>query len=132
MANYKDIEQEQLIGYWIKRFGINRKDLTEHPQIDDVMLILQVRNFVKDNPGHISNREQAQLGAIWGYVYKKHYPLKRKYLNTLENVITQLNTRIAKTQQARQKIKALRNPYKKEDHMMTTTGSSATYNSLWK
>jgi len=130
MANYKDIEQEQLIGYWAKKkYGVNAKILFDHKNWRDVSLLLHYRNEFE---GDWNQKEHNTWSSYWSMVVFHEYPLKGKHLRKLENIATGILERRQKKQQQRQKIKALRNPYKKEDHMMTTTGSSATYNSPWK
>jgi hypothetical protein len=82
-ANAK--EQEQLLGYWIKRFGINRNDLTSHPQIDDLMLLIRFRAEFWDMNRTLKNK----FDRSWDWVYNHKMPLKKNHLNNL--------TRIGKT-----------------------------------
>ena len=131
MADYKDIEQEQLVGYWIKRFGINRQDLVQHPSIDDVILLCKIRQFVADNKGYITNSQQAQLGAIWGYVYKKKYPLKGKYIRILETIIEKIHTcKQAQHNTIKQARQTLRQ--KQRDYDMTAKESLADTSVPWE
>ena len=74
------LEQEQLVGYWIKRFGISRKDLTCHPQIDDVIFLLKFRDEFQD----MNNFRKKQFQKIWSWVYSGKYALKAKHLRQLE------------------------------------------------
>lgn len=118
MANFKDIEQEQLVGYWIKRFEIKRQDLIQHPSIDDVILLCHVRQFVSENKGYINSSEQAQLGAIWGYVYKKKYPLKGRYIRTLESIVNKIqNCKQAQQEKIKQARQTLRQTQRDYDMM---------------
>lgn len=72
-------EQEQLVGYWVKRFGINRKDLTEHPQINDVMLLI---DFARQFPD-MNNHQQKRFDQAWNWVYHNTLPLKAKHFKSL-------------------------------------------------
>jgi hypothetical protein len=77
-ANAK--EQEQLLGYWIKRFGINRNDLTSHPQIDDLILLIRWRaEFYRDGKA----KHKRFFDNVWKWVYNNKLPLKAKQLSTL-------------------------------------------------
>jgi len=100
------LEQEQLVGYWTKKFSrISRKDLSEHPQIDDIIFLLKIR----DNLGkHFNNKESGMWGFCWSYTYHKKMRLKGKHLKKLETLVTGINTRLEKQNIARQKIQALR------------------------
>ena len=74
------LEQEQLVGYWIKRFGISRKDLTNHPQIDDLMLLIKYRaEFYHDSKA----KQKRFFDNTWSWVYNNKLPLKAKQLRTL-------------------------------------------------
>ena len=118
MANNREIidtqrhlqlEQEQLVGYWLKRFAISRKDLESHPAIDDVIFLLKFKNEFQD----MNNFRQKQFNRIWNYCYNGKFLLKAKHLKQLqasaEHTIRKRNT--VKAQQDR--IKAQRqNPQK--------------------
>lgn len=75
-------EQEQLVGYWIKRMGISKKDLDSHPQIDDVMLLIKFRTEFWDMNTHFKKTFE----RTWNWVYKNKMPLKRKHLNNLNRI----------------------------------------------
>jgi hypothetical protein len=78
------LEQEQLVGYWIKRFGLTRRDLESHPQIDDLMFLIKFRaEFWDMNRGLKSKYFKA-----WDWVYNKHLPLKKNHLNNLHRIGT--------------------------------------------
>ena len=36
-----EIEASQFIGYWAKTKGIKQADLTQHPQIDDIIILIK-------------------------------------------------------------------------------------------
>jgi len=74
-----ELEQEQLVGYWIKQFGISRKTLVDHPQIDDLILLIKFRSEFNN----LSRYRQKKIKQIWNYVYKGNFPLKAKHLDTL-------------------------------------------------
>jgi hypothetical protein len=99
------LEQEQLVGYWLKRKGITRKALETHPHIDDVILLMKYRDAMWDK---LNNSERAVWGAYWGYTYNKRKALKKKSLNKLEQITITAYDRQQTRQQAINKIKALR------------------------
>jgi hypothetical protein len=77
-ANAK--EQEQLLGYWIKRYGITKRDLDSHPQIDDLMLLIRWKaEFYCDGKA----KHKRFFDNTWNWVYHNRLPLKKKQLNTL-------------------------------------------------
>tara|TARA_R110000803_G_scaffold118966_1_gene187271 strand:- start:615 stop:1052 length:438 start_codon:yes stop_codon:yes gene_type:complete len=129
-----EIEASQFIGYWAKTKGIKQADLTQHPQIDDIIILIKYRDSVFTK---LNKSEQAVWGAIWGIVYNKRKPFKKKHLAKLEQIYITAMQRHLKdlvTQaEQNQLIKALRqNPNEKEDHDMTVKGSSDAYNIPWK
>lgn len=79
----RETEQEQLIGYWMKtrKLGVSRKDLVNHPQVNDVMLLIKYRDeFVDMNHYH-----KNKFDSAWRWCYSNKYALKRKHLNWLEH-----------------------------------------------
>lgn len=102
--------QEQLIGYWVKSRGLKHKDLTNHPQIDDCILLIRARDsyWLK-----FTVSERAHWAAVWEWCYHKRKALKAKHLNKLEHNIMAAETRHTQRQQqaqiTRQKIQARRN-----------------------
>lgn len=97
-------EQEQLVGYWVKRFGINRKDLTEHPQIDDIMLLIQ---FSREFPD-MNNYQQERFDRVWRWVYHHTLPLKAKHYQSLYRTGTTIRRWRKKRSKAGEIIKARR------------------------
>ena len=127
---FKELEQEQFIGYWCKTKGITKKDLESHPHIDDVILLMKYR---AECWHRLNKSEQAVWGAIWGIIYKKRKPLTNKGLKKLELIYTNSKQRHLQQLIKIHTIKALRqNPYEKEDHDMTAKGSSNANNIPWE
>lgn len=109
----RNILQEQLVGYWIKTFGISKRDLDTHPHGDDLVAVLQIRQYLKPNNKFLTKKQAAQLGVIWQRVYTKKGKLYPKHYNILESIV--LETDLKATQQqlkiteARLKIAEARN-----------------------
>lgn len=102
----QSLEAEQLVGYWAKKFScITRRDLTNHPQIDDVIMLLKIRDELGT---HFNNKESGMWGFCWSYTYHQKCHLKKKHLKKLETLVTGINTRLEKQNTARQKIQAMR------------------------
>jgi len=99
------LEQEQLVGYWLKRKGITRKALETHPHIDDVILLMKYRDGMWN---YLNNSERAVWAAYWGYTYNKRKALKKKSLSKLEQITNTVIARQETRQSAINKIKALR------------------------
>ena len=115
-----DLEQEQLIGYWSKKtHGISRKDIQEHPCIDDLILLVKFKAEFWDLPSFW----RAPFEHIYKSVYTSKIPLKGKQLRQLSRIatgmITWRNSRQEKQLKARKQIQALWNPNKKTGYDMT-------------
>ena len=105
MAQLSQSELRHYTNLWCREKGIHSYDLENHPQIDDIMLLLAI----KDEFGtEFSKSEQAIWGQKWGWCYNRQLPLKNKYRLALETLcITVLERRKAK-QKALDKIQKLR------------------------
>lgn len=94
---------------WCKSKGISSKDLTEHPQADDIILLV---NFRQELWQHMTKSQQASWGAFWSYSYTWKKPLRKKHLTKLENIsISAINTKKfkdIKAQEQRQRIRQLK------------------------
>lgn len=106
------LEAEQLLGYWIKKYGITRRVLNNHPCILDLALLLRIRAYLKQNQKFVSKKQNEIVGNIWQVSYNKKLRLFKKHYNTLENIVLQVETKALlsaqKTSIARQKIKQAR------------------------
>jgi len=92
------LEQEQLVGYWIKTFGISKKTLDTHPHGDDLVAVLKVRQYLKPKNKYLTKKQSAQLGVIWQRVYTNKGNLYPKHYRILENIVLDIEMR--KAQQA--------------------------------
>lgn len=117
MAN-SPLTKSELTHYtnlWCRQKGIHSSDLDNHPQVDDVVLMLKWRDamWIKLNAS-----EKAVWGAYWSIVYHKQRPIHKKALRKLEQITITASDRHLKASiklaQQKQRIKALRqNPYSK-------------------
>lgn len=107
-TNYHDrqaAKQEWNVGKWLRTKGINLDDLEGHQQISDVITLINVR----DELWHRMNlNEQATWGAYWNIVYKKGFPLTKKFWKKFENIVKAIDTRDHLKEKQRQYIKAKR------------------------
>ena len=129
MQNYTNSEIKFFTNYWCKTKGIHSRDLENHPQADDVVLMLKWR----DDLWQLLNKsEQAIWGAYWNVVYHKRRKLTFKALTKLEKItINAIGRQQAVTTQ-RQRIKSLRqNPYAKPADDMTAKTVGSTHNASW-
>lgn len=106
---FQSVEQEQLVGYWISRYGISKKDLDTHPQIDDLMLLIRWKaEFYKTGTA----KHKKFFDNTWNWVYNNKLPLKAKQLRTLayytEGNIRHRQNLLNTQAEKRQKIQALR------------------------
>lgn len=109
MREFSTSEIEHLTNYWCRTLGIHAEDLTRHPQIDDVILLIQ---FMKEFLQELKGNNRIALYIIWDWVYKQRKPISKKYLKRLNRIgANVLRDRHFKQQQQiakRQKIKAFR------------------------
>lgn len=102
-------EIEHYTNYWCRSKGIYYQDLTHHPQIDDVVLLI---SFIEEYQRDFKAKQRVEVFLIWDSCYNKRKPLGKKYLKALEKIGNNLNyirnLKEKHKQQARQKIKALR------------------------
>lgn len=85
--------------YWCRTLGIHSRDLgcghrrtdkgividnqASHPQIDDVILII---NFIKEFETRFNNDDRIATWVIWDWCYNKRLPLKNRHLKRLLNI----------------------------------------------
>lgn len=82
--------QEWNVGKWLRSKGINLDDLEGHQQISDVIMLINIRD---DLWNRMSPNEQATWGAYWNIVYKKGFPLTKKFWKKFENIAKVIDTR---------------------------------------
>ena len=78
--NWQDQEQQQLIGYWLKSRGLTLNDLEKHKQLDDLILLLKIKQQTQDI---FNQSEHAHWGALWNIVHKSKKQLRKKHLDKL-------------------------------------------------
>ena len=107
MANLP-LSQSEITHYtnlWCRSKGISAKDLEKHPQADDLVLLINIREAT----WHMLNsQEQGVWAAYWGWVYTKKFSLKNKHIKKLEAITYQALARYNNLEQARKKIKVRR------------------------
>jgi hypothetical protein len=83
-------KQEWNVGKWLRSKGINLDDLDGHQQISDVITLINIR----DDLWHRMNpNEQATWGAYWNIVYKKGFPLTKKFWKKMETIVQRIDNR---------------------------------------
>jgi hypothetical protein len=102
----KESQQDWNIGRWLKSHGVSIKDLDQHEQIADVVLLINIRQEFWHGMNY---SEQAVWGAYWNIVYNKSRPLKSKSLKKFEHIIQQANQRLLKINILRQTGSAKQN-----------------------
>ena len=120
--NLKDLEQQQFVGYWLKSKGLSLNTLEKHKQIDDVILLINVKGACLKL---YNNSENGFWAALWDRCYYKKKPLRQKDLNKLESNTAQALQR----QQIKQsKIKFLReNANMSADDMTTKAAEPSAF-----
>ena len=90
---------------WCRSVGIKSRDLTKHPQIDDVIILVK---FHQEFWFDLDKTQRGVWAALWSWVYHKQFSLKAKHLNKLANITASVIGRRSKAEKTRQHIKALR------------------------
>ena len=94
---------------WCRQQGFKSRDLDQHPQMDDVVLLVQIiQEYIKET----SKAQRIQLLLLWQRVYERAQPLKPKHYQSLERLVLRLEQWRYHRQQRqhllRQRIKALK------------------------
>ena len=116
--------QDWDVSKWLRTKGINLDDLGDHQQISDVITLIHIR----DNFWHrMNSHEQAVWGGYWSIVYKKSFPLNKKFWNKFDNIVKAIDQRETIMAQQRHRVQQLRkqtqNPYNNTDHDNEAKGS---------
>jgi len=103
----KDIEQNQLIGYWLKSVGLTLKTLERHPCIDDLIALQTVKRAVK-----FSQRETLAWQILWNKAFESKRCLNdadwNKLYNNTKKALERQHSQAIKQNTARHKIRQLR------------------------
>lgn len=129
----KQTEQDQMIDRWCLRKGIRRRDLERHPRLDDVILLLRIRQEYATEL-RSNRRLLGTLDAYWGMVYKEQKTLQSKSYIKLEILVEQLE-KIRQREQLKIKIiKAMRGTSQTQNkgHDMTAKGPNLPESKLAK
>ena len=109
MRQFTHSETTHLTRYWCRTLGIRDEDLTRHPQIDDVIILIK---FINEFEQDFKARHRLQIYMMWDSCYKNRRPLGNHDLEQLLGIGKRMQyvrqQKAATKQQARNKIKALR------------------------
>lgn len=98
-------QQQRLLMKWCQSQGITPTDLTDHPQIDTVVLLIQyIQEFQED----FNQQARQNFDAVWHWVYTQRLPIKRRHRQRLINQAQGIILRRQRIQAARTRIKAQR------------------------
>jgi hypothetical protein len=99
---------EGVTNYWCRTLGIHNTDLHTHPQMDDVVLLI---NFLKEFSRQFNNDDRIATYVIWDWCYNKKLPLKKRHFKRLLNIGERIRRKNffkqQQQKQARQKIRTL-------------------------
>jgi len=83
-------KQSWAIGPWLLKKGMRVKDLDTHPQIDDLITLITIREQLWYAMTH---REQCSWGKYWDMTYQYKYPLTQKFWNKFAKVAHDIDNR---------------------------------------
>lgn len=90
--------------YWCRKMGFKAKDLTTHPQWDDVSLLVNWTNEFWDCPKFWKK----DIEKMWQWCYHNKLPLNKKHIKALTKITQGIIAWRNKRQQQITKIKAQR------------------------
>jgi hypothetical protein len=93
--------------YWCRTLGIHNRDLDQHPQIDDVIILIK---FIQEYEREFTPKQRVLAWVMWDWCYVKRRPLTKKYLKALEKTIYMIrhirNLKASANKRSRQQLKA--------------------------
>jgi hypothetical protein len=120
------LTQDQLKTYytnlWVRTKGLKIRDITNHPQIDDAILLVKIRD---EYWSFFNSNNKGLWAALWNKVYHLQFNLKAKHLKQLEQLVITATSRQQTLEKQRQLIKASRNKIEKGVVHMTTNPTPA-------
>lgn len=123
---FQSRKQDWDIGRWLRGHGITLQDLDNHPRIDDVILLINIRQSLWTV---MTKEEQASWGGYWNSVCYNKNKLKLKALKLFENIAQEIIVRQQRIHQIRLKhqvttqIKQIGTRHPNMDHDITAKGS---------
>jgi hypothetical protein len=128
---FQNNKADWAVGYWFRvcpwaqGLGLKASDFESHPQADNIVTLLLIRQSLWDA---MTTREQACWGGYWGIVYRKHFPLNKKFWNKFTRITQAIDNRQHNQQQVRQRIQQLKN----KDHNSEAKGSDLSQGTYTK
>lgn len=102
-----ELRQDAEITRWLKRCGLTMRDLLNHPYLEDVNFLLEIRREfqqeIESNKSYLGT-----FAAYWDIVVYKHKPLKPKAFEKFERVVQGCILLRKQQDQKRELIKSLR------------------------
>lgn len=96
---------EHYTNLWCRQKGIHAKDLENHPQADDVVLLIKFREQFWP---YMDAKEQGAWASYWSWTYTRKFSLKQKYLEKLAIIGNSATFKKQKQQERIATIKAMR------------------------
>jgi hypothetical protein len=105
LPDHKTNEQvlDHYTNLWCKQKGISMRVIEQHPQADDVVMLVNWRDAMWDK---LDKKQQGSFAGIWSYVYSYKKPIRQKHLTKLESITLAAMASHIKQQQAQARIKA--------------------------
>lgn len=116
MATLTREEYNYYLNWWCKQQGLKYRDFELHPRIEDVLLLVHIRNTLWTQMTH---RPRAHWAAIWEWCYHQRLPLKKKQVKILEQIAQDIIIKQQATIKARQRIQLKRHRPKTVDTKST-------------
>ena len=124
------LTQSELAHYtnlWCKSKGISSRDLTLHPRIDDIILLLAFREAMWSK---LNKAEQGCWSGYWSSIYHKRNKLKLKAFKKLEQITITAEQRHISTVNMIRQIR--QNPYSKSADNIVAKDAGPTHSGPWE
>jgi hypothetical protein len=90
----------QQTSYFLKKKGLTLADLNQHPQIEDVVLLCNIKDeFLNE----LDATQEGYVAALWSFVYHNNNALKSKHYIRLKQIVKALQSQ-RQAKQHRQEI----------------------------
>ena len=87
---FDENQQDWRISRWLRTSVFKPEDLEKHPQIDNVIKLANVRDYLWSR---MNASERGVWAAYWGYVYTQKKPLKKKFWNKMNVIVRAIDER---------------------------------------
>lgn len=98
-------KQNWRLSPWLKKLGLKARDLTYHPCMDDLIILLDLHRELYNR---MSWQEQKVWYGYWNIVYNHEFVLTKKFWNKFGRIVQAIDQRETRLQAHRDHLKSHR------------------------